>query len=213
MVRPYKWKTPSRNARSSMSQGSANVKKEETAAPFTGTRAGGAPEQICIRIMSHDPRRLLPPSQCTRAHVHSESFVVYFHYARLVTEYVLRGCEEEEKRVNRYRKSAHVVLFAMIRTTPMSKSSDSKQGRRDVFSVYRRLPPVYAGASETTVENPVAARPRTSATRSLEIANLMRLFSNIKENREGKPFIVVNNPIVVGSFYASRDHKGYTDEL
>ncbi|KAJ8112466.1 hypothetical protein OPT61_g5170 [Boeremia exigua] len=46
MARPYKWKKPSRNARSSMPQGSANVKKEETAAPFTGTRAGGAPEHV-----------------------------------------------------------------------------------------------------------------------------------------------------------------------
>lgn len=41
----------------------------------------------------------------------------------------------------------------------------------------------------------------------------MRLFGNIEEAEDGRPFIVVDNPIAVGGFHADRDHEGYSNDL
>lgn len=41
----------------------------------------------------------------------------------------------------------------------------------------------------------------------------MRLFGNIEDDGDGKPFIVVDNPAPVGGFYADQDHEGYADEF
>ncbi|KAF9694487.1 hypothetical protein EKO04_007498 [Ascochyta lentis] len=54
---------------------------------------------------------------------------------------------------------------------------------------------------------------RGKKTRNLDIADLMRLFGNIDETDDGRPFIVVDNPATVGGFLADRDHEGYTDEF
>lgn len=50
-------------------------------------------------------------------------------------------------------------------------------------------------------------------TSSLDIADLMRLFGNIQDDGEGKPFILVDNPDSVGGFHADQDHEGYADEF
>jgi len=47
---------------------------------------------------------------------------------------------------------------------------------------------------------------------SLDIADLMRLFGNIEEGADGKPFIVVENPSATGGFFADQDHEGYADD-
>lgn len=47
---------------------------------------------------------------------------------------------------------------------------------------------------------------------SLDIADLMRLFGNIEEGEDGKPFIVVENPSADGGFFADQDHEGYADD-
>lgn len=41
----------------------------------------------------------------------------------------------------------------------------------------------------------------------------MRLFGNIEEDGDGKPFILVDNPETVGGFHADQDHEGYADEF
>lgn len=41
----------------------------------------------------------------------------------------------------------------------------------------------------------------------------MRLFGNIEEDSDGKPFILVENPAAAGGFFADGDHEGYADEL
>lgn len=48
---------------------------------------------------------------------------------------------------------------------------------------------------------------------SLDIGDLMRLFGNIQEDAEGKPFIMVDNPDAAGGFFADQDHEGYADEF
>jgi hypothetical protein len=47
----------------------------------------------------------------------------------------------------------------------------------------------------------------------LEIRDLMRLFGNLDEDADGKPFIMVDNPDPRGGFRADRDDEGYADEL
>ncbi|KAJ4986313.1 SNF2 family domain-containing protein [Stagonosporopsis vannaccii] len=46
----------------------------------------------------------------------------------------------------------------------------------------------------------------------LDIADLMRLFGNIEEGEDGRPFIVVDNPNATGGFFADQDHEGYADD-
>lgn len=48
---------------------------------------------------------------------------------------------------------------------------------------------------------------------SMDIADLMRLFGNIEEGDDGRPFIVVENAPAVGGFHADGDHEGYADDL
>ena len=40
----------------------------------------------------------------------------------------------------------------------------------------------------------------------------MRLFGNIEQAEDGRPFIVVDNPPAAGGFYADGEHEGYADE-
>ncbi|KAF3039514.1 hypothetical protein E8E12_004791 [Didymella heteroderae] len=54
---------------------------------------------------------------------------------------------------------------------------------------------------------------RGKRTKNLEIADVMRLFGNIEEDGEGKPFILVENPDAAGGFHADQDHEGYADEF
>jgi hypothetical protein len=42
---------------------------------------------------------------------------------------------------------------------------------------------------------------------------LMRLFGNLEEDPEGRPFILVDNPDPRSGFRADRDDEGYADEL
>jgi hypothetical protein len=45
------------------------------------------------------------------------------------------------------------------------------------------------------------------------IRDLMRLFGNLDEDAEGKPFILVDNPDPRGGFRAVEDDEGYADEF
>jgi hypothetical protein len=45
------------------------------------------------------------------------------------------------------------------------------------------------------------------------IRDLMRLFGNIRDDEEGRPFILVDNVDPRGGFHADKDHEGYADEL
>ncbi|KAH6613977.1 SNF2 family N-terminal domain-containing protein [Boeremia exigua] len=54
---------------------------------------------------------------------------------------------------------------------------------------------------------------RGRKTQHLEISDLMRLFGNIEQTEDGKPFIVVDNPAAAGGFHADSDHEGYADEF
>lgn len=47
----------------------------------------------------------------------------------------------------------------------------------------------------------------------MSIRDLMRLFGNLDETAEGKPFILVDNPDPCGGFRADRDDEGYADEM
>lgn len=47
----------------------------------------------------------------------------------------------------------------------------------------------------------------------MSIADLMRLFGNLEEDPEGKPFIMVDNPDPRGGFRADGDDEGYADEM
>lgn len=47
----------------------------------------------------------------------------------------------------------------------------------------------------------------------MDIADLMRLFGNIDETEDGRPFILVDNPSAAGGFHADEDHEGYADEF
>lgn len=47
----------------------------------------------------------------------------------------------------------------------------------------------------------------------MSIRDLMRLFGNLQEDNEGKPFILVDNQDRRGGFQASRDDEGYADEM
>ncbi|KZM25989.1 uncharacterized protein EKO05_0009128 [Ascochyta rabiei] len=53
---------------------------------------------------------------------------------------------------------------------------------------------------------------RGKKTKNLDIADLMRLFGNIDEADDGRPFIVVDNPAATGGFRADSDDEGYADE-
>ncbi|KAF2855647.1 hypothetical protein T440DRAFT_159458 [Plenodomus tracheiphilus IPT5] len=46
----------------------------------------------------------------------------------------------------------------------------------------------------------------------MSIRDLMRLFGNLEEDAEGRPFIMVDNPDARGGFRADRDDEGYADE-
>jgi hypothetical protein len=45
------------------------------------------------------------------------------------------------------------------------------------------------------------------------IRDLMRLFGNIRDDEEGRPFIMTDNVDPRGGFHADKDHEGYADEL
>ncbi|KAF2032710.1 hypothetical protein EK21DRAFT_98852 [Setomelanomma holmii] len=50
-------------------------------------------------------------------------------------------------------------------------------------------------------------------TSKLGIRDLMRLFGNLNDDADGKPFILVDNPDPRGGFRADRDDEGYADEF
>ncbi|KAL6710401.1 hypothetical protein ACN47E_009347 [Coniothyrium glycines] len=52
-----------------------------------------------------------------------------------------------------------------------------------------------------------------SRLKKMGIRDLMRLFGNLREDNEGKPFILVDNPDPMGGFRADRDDEGYADEF
>ncbi|KAF1839467.1 hypothetical protein BDW02DRAFT_635750 [Decorospora gaudefroyi] len=54
---------------------------------------------------------------------------------------------------------------------------------------------------------------RTLKKQVMNIGELMKLFGNLAEDSEGKPFILVDNPDPRGGFRADRDDEGYADEL
>ncbi|KAH9881956.1 hypothetical protein J1614_001127 [Plenodomus biglobosus] len=45
------------------------------------------------------------------------------------------------------------------------------------------------------------------------VRDLMRLFGNLEEDAEGRPFIMAENPDQRGGFRADVDDEGYADEL
>lgn len=47
----------------------------------------------------------------------------------------------------------------------------------------------------------------------MNIRELMRLFGNLDEDSDGKPFIMVDNPNPMGGFRPDRDDEGYADEF
>ncbi|KAI8942436.1 hypothetical protein NX059_000506 [Plenodomus lindquistii] len=47
----------------------------------------------------------------------------------------------------------------------------------------------------------------------MSIRDLMRLFGNLDDDSEGRPFIMVDNPDPRGGFRADRDDEGYADEF
>lgn len=47
----------------------------------------------------------------------------------------------------------------------------------------------------------------------MDIRDLMRLFGNLEEDSNGRPFIMVDNPDPRGGFRAGRDDEGYADEF
>ncbi|KAF2829455.1 hypothetical protein CC86DRAFT_287097 [Ophiobolus disseminans] len=49
--------------------------------------------------------------------------------------------------------------------------------------------------------------------KKMSIPDLMRLFGNLDEDANGKPFIMVDNPDPRGGFRADRDDEGYADEF
>lgn len=46
----------------------------------------------------------------------------------------------------------------------------------------------------------------------MSIRDLMRLFGNLREDTEGRPFIMVDNPDSRGGYSAGRDDEDYADE-
>lgn len=40
----------------------------------------------------------------------------------------------------------------------------------------------------------------------------MKLFGNLNEDEDGKPFILVDNPDPSGGFRADQEHEGYADD-
>ncbi|KAI4704056.1 hypothetical protein J4E81_001120 [Alternaria sp. BMP 2799] len=49
--------------------------------------------------------------------------------------------------------------------------------------------------------------------KKMDTRTLMRLFGNLEEDPDGKPFIMVDNPDPRGGFRADRDDEGYADDL
>jgi hypothetical protein len=47
----------------------------------------------------------------------------------------------------------------------------------------------------------------------MSIRDLMRLFGNLQEDDNGRPFIMVDNPDPRGGFMAHSDDEGYADEI
>jgi len=47
----------------------------------------------------------------------------------------------------------------------------------------------------------------------MDMRKLMKLFGNLEEDSEGRPFIMVDNPDPRGGFRADRDDEGFADEL
>lgn len=47
----------------------------------------------------------------------------------------------------------------------------------------------------------------------MSIRDLMRLFGNLEEDENGRPFILIDNPDRRGGFHADGDHEGFADEL
>ncbi|KAJ4301538.1 hypothetical protein N0V90_003631 [Kalmusia sp. IMI 367209] len=52
-----------------------------------------------------------------------------------------------------------------------------------------------------------------SKVKKMSIRDLMRLFGNLQEDNNGRPFILIDNPDPRGGFRADRDHEGYADEI
>ncbi|KAF2873730.1 SNF2 family N-terminal domain-containing protein [Massariosphaeria phaeospora] len=52
-----------------------------------------------------------------------------------------------------------------------------------------------------------------STVGKMTIRDLMRLFGNLQDDENGKPFIVVDNPDPRGGFRADRHDEGYADEI
>ncbi|CAN9196477.1 unnamed protein product [Alternaria sp. RS040] len=49
--------------------------------------------------------------------------------------------------------------------------------------------------------------------KKMDTRSLMRLFGNLEEDPDGKPFIMVDNPDPRGGFRADQDDEGYADDL
>ncbi|KAI4623765.1 uncharacterized protein J4E84_004191 [Alternaria hordeiaustralica] len=49
--------------------------------------------------------------------------------------------------------------------------------------------------------------------KKMDTRTLMRLFGNLEEDPDGRPFIMVDNPDPRGGFRADRDDEGYADDL
>lgn len=47
----------------------------------------------------------------------------------------------------------------------------------------------------------------------MTIRDLMKLFGNLEEDAEGRPFIMVDNPDPRGGYRADRDDEGYADDF
>ncbi|KAF1919601.1 SNF2 family N-terminal domain-containing protein [Ampelomyces quisqualis] len=46
----------------------------------------------------------------------------------------------------------------------------------------------------------------------MDMRELMRLFGNLREDKEGRPYILVDNPDPRGGFRADEDHEGFADD-
>ena len=47
----------------------------------------------------------------------------------------------------------------------------------------------------------------------MDTRSLMRLFGNLEEDPDGKPFIMVDHPDPRGGFRADQDDEGYADDF
>lgn len=53
----------------------------------------------------------------------------------------------------------------------------------------------------------------TKCVLSMDLRDLMRLFGNLDEDDDGRPFIMVEDPPHTGEFRADRDDEGFADDV